>query len=406
MAAVAAGTGRDAKVIGLICFPHLLSHLYFLVLPPLFPVLKQAFAVSYTELGLALTVFGAAAGLGQTPVGFLVDRIGGRALLIGGLVLQAGAVAMIGLAESYWQVLALCTVAGIAHTVFHPADYAILSAAVERSRLGRAYGIHSFTGNIGFVAAPVIMVTITELWHWRAAFVIVGAVGLAFALVLWWKRDLLGDDLREAAERRSARDNAGDNAGDKGGLALLVSLPILMCFAFFVLQMMGMGGLRTFLVATLDALFATPLAEVNTALFGLLVGSAAGILLGAGLADRFGPRVATAFATLLPASALIFVIGSVPMPLVLLTGVLALIGFLQGFLIPSRDLLIRSVTPDGSMGKVMGFVSSGANLAGGLVPLLFGWILDTYEPVWIFWLSALFVAGALFTFVTVKGRFG
>lgn len=408
MAGLTAAVPRDVKVIGLVCFPHMLSHAYYLVLAPVFPVLKSALGVSYTELGLVMTIFGLVSGLGQTPVGFVVDRIGGRPLLIAGLAVEAAAIGMVGLITDYWQLVALFAVAGIAHTVFHPADYAILSAAVRKGMLGRAFGIHSMTGSIGFALAPVIMVAVTELWHWRAAFFVMGAIGLLFCLLLWRHRDLLDDDraARRAADARPPVAPAdGPTSPRKDGVALLLSLPILMCFMFFVLQMMGLGGLQSMLVATLDTLFATPLAIANTALTGLIIGRVLGIMVGADLADRFGPRISTAFVTLLPAALLVVLIGGVEMSIAPLTAVLAVIGFLQGFLIPSRDLLIRSVTPDGSMGKVMGFVSSGANLAGGVVPLLFGWILDNYAAGWIFWISAIFIAGALFTFVTVKGRF-
>jgi len=191
----------------------------------------------------------------------------------------------------------------------------------------------------------------------------------------------------------------------RAGVRFLLSAPILMCFFFFVLQMAGAGGLRSFTVAALDQLFSTPLAVVNTALFGLLVGSAVGTLAGAGYADRAGPRIGTAVMTLGPAALLIALVGTVPMPFVLLTAVLAAVGFATGFLLPSRDLLLRSVTPDGAMGRAMGFVSSGANLAGGLVPVVFGWVLDNFSPRWTFWIAAAFIALALLTFSTVKGRY-
>lgn len=408
MAGMTAAVPRDAKVIGLVCVPHMLSHAYFLILSPLFPVLKDVFDVSYTQLGLILTCFGLAAGLAQTPVGFVVDRMGARRLLIAGLACQGVLIALIGTTTEYWHLLVLFALVGLANTVYHPADYAILSAAVDRSRLGRAFGLHALTGTIGFVIAPVIMVTVTELWHWRAAFFVMGTIGMLFALLLWRHGDLLDDrtESREPTEDRPETGAGGESVSPgKDGLRLLLSPPILMCFLYFVFQMMGTGGLRTFLVAALDSMFGIPLTEVNTALAGLLIGSALGILVGSDVADRVGPRTMTAVLTLLPAAALVALIGSVEMSTVVLTGVLAIAGFLQGFLVPSRDLLIRSVTPDGSMGKVMGFVSSGANLAGGLVPLLFGWILDNFAPGWIFWVSAIFIGCALFTFTTVKGRY-
>ena len=400
MATLDAAVSRDAKVVALVCVPHMMSHAYFLVLPTLFPLLKAALDLSYTDLGLALTAFGLAAGLGQLPVGFLVDWIGGRPLLILGMAVQGTAIGLIGFSDAYWQILVLMGIAGLAHTVYHPADYAILTATVDPRRMGRAYGVHAFTGNLGFAIAPVFMVTVSALWDWRAAFAAIGAIGVLVAAVLFLYRDLLRQD-----RRRGTPGERSAPVGAKAGLRFLISAPILVCFAFFVLQMAGSGGLRSFTVAALDQLFSTPLAVVNTALFGLLVGSAIGTLAGAGYADRVGPRIGTAVLTLGPAALLIVLVGAVPMPLILLTAVLAAIGFALGFLMPSRDLLLRSVTPDGAMGRAMGFASSGANLAGGLVPILFGWMLDNFDPRWIFWVAAAFVAMALLTFSTVKGRY-
>lgn len=403
MAQISATFGRDSKVIALVCIPHMLSHAYFLVLPPLFPLLKVAFGVSYTELGFALSVFGLAAGFGQIPVGFLVDRIGGRVLLIAGMALQGTAIALIGVTDSFWQLVVLCGLAGAAHTVYHPADYAILTATVEKSRLGRAYGVHSFTGTLGFAIAPVFMVTMAELWHWRAAFLAIGAVGVAVSLLLFLNRGLLDQDRLNKQARAEAGGDATD--GTRAGIGLLLSAPVLMCFLFFVVQMSGVGGLRAFVVAALDQLFSTPLTVVNSALFGLVAGSSIGILLGAQLADRFGPRIGTALLTLGPAALLTVLIGLVPMSPLALVCTLTAIGFFSGFILPSRDLLLRSVTPDGAMGRVMGFVSSGANLAGGLVPLAFGWILDNYTANWVFWISGLLIGVALLTFLTVRERF-
>ena len=76
MTAAAVELRRDIKVMSLIGLAHGLSHFYQLVLPPLFPLLKDAFGVSYTELGLMMTVFYVMSGVFQTPAGFLVDRWG------------------------------------------------------------------------------------------------------------------------------------------------------------------------------------------------------------------------------------------------------------------------------------------------------------------------------------------
>ena len=73
------------KVVGLISMGHFVSHFYMLLIPPLFPILKDEFGVSYTELGIAIAVFSVVTGLTQTPVGFLVDRFGARKILLCGM---------------------------------------------------------------------------------------------------------------------------------------------------------------------------------------------------------------------------------------------------------------------------------------------------------------------------------
>ena len=154
MASVAAAGGRDLRVIGVISIGHFSSHFSHLVLPPLFPLLHAEFDVSWTALGLMLALYGLVSGAVQIPLGFWVDRFGARAVLLGGFGLQALAIAACGLAPSYWPLLALMVVAGIGNAVFHPADYAILSARIPDKRVGRAFGTHLFASYVGWMIGP------------------------------------------------------------------------------------------------------------------------------------------------------------------------------------------------------------------------------------------------------------
>ncbi len=399
---------RDWAVTGLVSYPHMFSHIYFLVLPPLFPLLKAEFGVSYAALGLLMTAFGVVAGLGQTPIGFVVDRIGARPVLVGGILLQAGSVVAMGFAHSYWQLLVLYTLAGVGHTVYHPADFAILAAQVQKSRLGRAIGIHSFGGNLGWALTPLFMIGVASIWNWRVAMVAIGALGLAIVPVILWQRGLVagGADLDRAVRAETGRKPPRPRASTREGLAFLLSAPIMMCFAFYVLQGVGFGGLRTFFVAAAGAAHDVPLTVANSALSAMMLGSAIGILFGGWLADRIGARLSVVFASLGIAGALVAVVGMVALPAAVLIAAMSITGFTQGMYNPIRDLTVRSVTPDGDLGKVMGFVSSGMNLAGGIMPLVFGWVMDQGEPRLIFWLVAFFVIAAMFTFTGVKGRLG
>ncbi len=400
--------GKDAKIIGLVCFPHLMSHAYWLAIPPMYLALIQAFELAgdraWTQIALVTTVFATATFVVQTPVGFVVDRVGARFVLVGGLALEAAAIGLIGVATSYWHLLVLAALAGIGHTVFHPADYAILSSRVSRDRMGRAFSIHSATGYVGFVVAPVFMTGVAELWHWRASFLLIGSVGLLAALLLLVQGGLLRDG--DGEPPASAGGEPEPPASTAGGLGLLLSVPVMMCFLYFVLHQMGSGGIRTFLVAALGDLHGTPEIVAATALTAFTAGSVLGILSGGFVADRFGPRVATALATLVPACAIIWLLGWTDVGGLALAPLLALAGFLIGLLIPSRDLLLRAVTPRGSMGKVMGFASTGSNLGGALIPLALGFAMDAFGGSWVFWISGLFVAAACLTFVAARGRYG
>ena len=107
----APGRGQ-ARVMGLIALAHGASHFYQLALPPLFPHLKEAFAVSYTELGTLMTVFYVSSGLSQTAAGFLVDRFSARTVLLSGLALLCVAIVLMGFASAFWMLFPLAVLAG------------------------------------------------------------------------------------------------------------------------------------------------------------------------------------------------------------------------------------------------------------------------------------------------------
>jgi predicted MFS family arabinose efflux permease len=396
MGRLAAFPAQEIKVIGLISFGHMMSHFFFFVMPPLFLSLKQEFEVSYAVLALPMAAYALAAGVTQTPVGFLIDRIGARKLLILGSGIQGLSVAAIGFTDTFWQLMALYTITGIANTVFHPADYGILSGSVAKERLGRAYSMHLFSGNLGWVLVPGVMIGLTALFDWRTAFIIVGMVGFVFALVVCAMSGNLSEEVADRDKDAARLDH--DSHSVRQGLRLLMSYPIMMCMLFYVMLTIGFTGVRSFIVVALNQLYGMSEILGNTILTGFMAGSAAGVLVGGLVADRYGPRIATAFATLVSAGIMLIIVGSYQLPAAVILVAITLSGALQGVLLPSRDLLIRAVTPQGSMGKVLGFLTTGMMLAAAAVQPVFGWLMDIQEPRWVFWLSAIFVIGGLFCF--------
>lgn len=400
MTVAAESMGRDIRVIGLVSGGHFFSHFYFLVLPPLFPLLKVEFGVSYASLGFFLTAASLATGICQTPVGFLVDRFGARWILLGGLLLHSVAIMAIGFTSSYWAVLVLFMVAGVANTVYHPADYAILNARVTPHRLGRAFSIHTFSGNIAWAIAPAAMVSLTAIWDWRTAVILAGLAGIVTAAVLAFRGADLVDRDGDLENDRATPPPTSEGTQPLSGVQLLMSPPILMAFLFFMFIAMGTGAVRVFSVAALVAIYDTPLEAANGVLTGFLGGAAAGILVGGLLVDRVGKPELTAIAGFLVGAALLAVAGTFSLPIAAMAAVLTGAGFVTGIVQPSRDLLVRRVTPPGSMGKVFAFVSTGLALGGVLMPIAFGWLMDNADPRWVFWLSAIII---LLTVLTVGG---
>lgn len=388
--------GRDARVIGLVGAGHFLSHFYIFLLPPLFPVLKQAFGVSYVELGLIVTVFNVASGLTQAPAGFLVDRFGAATLLIAGLLVEAAAYLGMGLFGTYAAVLVLAAVAGVANSVYHPADYAILSAAVRESRIGRAFSLHTFAGFLGNAATPALVVWVAALANWQTALILAGVFGLICAGLMIANRDLM------EVRPRERRPTAGAQAGNATGLALLLSLPIVMCFLFYVALAMSQSGLSSFAPTAFVQLYGVSVAEAGMLLTVFATGNAAGILAGGQIADRTSRHEVVAVAGFIATAGLMLVIAWVPLPVALLVGLLAVAGVLYGLIMPSRDMLVRAVTPPGSMGKVFGFVSTGLNVGAAVTPAAIGWVMDQGRPSLLFVVSAAFMVVAILTVIGAR----
>jgi FSR family fosmidomycin resistance protein-like MFS transporter len=386
---------RDGKVIGLISIAHFTSHFYMLLLPPLFAYIRTDYGVGYAELGIAISVFNVVSAMLQTPAGFLVDRIGAPKVLIAGLIIGAGGVTLVAAIPAYWALVAGFAIAGLANTVYHPTDYSILSHRVAAKRIGQAFSIHSCFGMLGSAAAPAAMLVLASRFGWRSGLLAAAGLAIAVAVLLIVQMPALAGRDSSATQARSTAKRDGEESDWR----LLSSRPILRNLFFFVLLSIAGGGLSSFSVVALGELYGTPLTVANLALSGFLLMNAAGILLGGVIADRTTQHNRVAAVGFAGSALVVLSIGMVGFGSALLIASMAFAGLLNGIIVPSRDMMVRAVTPAGAFGKVFGFVSTGFNLGGIVAPLIFGWLMDQQQPRAVF---VLVVACILLSLVSVS----
>ena len=395
--AAISGFRQDAQVISLVGVAHGVSHFFHLILAPLFPWLKDAFSLSYAELGLLMTVFFVVSGIGQALAGFVVDRVGARAVLFSGIGFLGLSALVLSQANSYPMLLAGSMLAGVGNSVFHPADFTLLNKRVSAPRLGHAFSVHGISGNLGWAAAPVFLTAMAGLFDWRIALLSAAAVPFAVLALLVVYRDLLRTDDISAAVTASKKSDSGD-----GHLLAFMRLPaVWMCFAFFFITAMALGGIQSFSSSSLRELYGMSLASATTGYTAYMLASAAGMVWGGFLASRtlrHDRTIAIAF-TAAGIFALVIAAGVVP-PMVAVA-LMGAIGFGAGVAGPSRDLLIRSAAPKNATGRVYGVVYSGLDIGLAAAPVLFGALMDAGHPSMVFVGIGLFQCLAILTAVGV-----
>jgi MFS family permease len=366
------------RTLTLISIAHWISHYYMLVLPMLFPFLKQQLGVGYVELGLALTVTAVVCSLTQTPLGYVVDHFGARKILLLGLVVHGAAFTLLAVHLTYAWLIAASVLFGVANSVYHPADYAILSEHMDEARMGRAFSIHSFAGYLGFAAAPPIVAALAAATGGTGAMMVSGAMGLLIAALL----TVVG--VPEAGARRGAGGAAATRTS-------ILTPALIVLTIFFMLLGLSVAGISNFGVVALMNGYGESFSVANVALTAFLGASAAGVLFGGYLADRTSRHGQVAAGCFIIEALIVILIAAFTLPPIALVAAMTAAGLLGGVIAPSRDMLVRNAAPPGAAGRAFGLVSTGFNLSSVLSPLLFGWIMDQHMPRFVFGASAAFM---------------
>ena len=383
---------RTTRVNLLIGNGHFLSHFYVLCLPPMFLAWQSAFDVSFAQLGMTIALMSGTTAILQTPVGFLVDRHGARPYLVGGALLMSLSIAAMGLATSFWQVLALATLSGVGNAVIHPSDYAILSGSIDKDRMGRSFALHTFSGNLGFSAAPPVVALLMVALGWRGSLILVGLLGVPVVAAILLQSGILKDQVRHEPHHGGPR-HAGPHPS---GRELLLSRTMLLFFAFFLLGSMAGAGVQSWLITVLHTLKGMTLEAASTSLTAYMAGSTAGVLVGGWFADTHKRHVLAFAVVLTVASAgLTLAVGWLALPGFAVIALMFGSGLALGSSRTPRDVMLKDAAPPGQIGKVFGFVSAGLPLGSALTPVPFGFLIDRGHPEFILVLVAALLLASL-----------
>jgi FSR family fosmidomycin resistance protein-like MFS transporter len=386
----------DVRVIGLISLAHGSSHFFHLILPAMFPWLKGAFALSYAELGLLMSIFFVVSCVVQASSGFLVDRIGARPVLFAGVGLLALAALTYSQSNGYAMLILGAVIAGCGNGIFHPVDYTLINHKISPPNLPYAYSMHGVTGYLGWAAAPAFMVGIAELSDWRIAFLAASCLEALVLLVLWLNRNQLIDNVQARRADSDANAQASTISGQANSAFAFLKLPaVWLCWMFFFFSMASTSSLQSFAPSALLNIYGVAISAGSYYITLLALGSAVGVLFGGYLTAKLKTpeKIVSSCLALTILMCLLLASGFVPVNIIPI--LFCAMGFGYGVLAPSRDLLVKQVTPQGVSGRVYGIVYSGIDLGAAVGPFIFGFFMDAGLP------KALFIGIALFQLMII-----
>ena len=390
---------QDFLLITLLGVAHGLSHYFHLVIPALFPWIIPEFGTSYAQMGAVMTVFFIVSSLGQATSGVLVDKLGPKVCLYGGVGLLMVSGFLFSVAQNYLWFYPVAAFAGLGNSVFHPTDYSIMNRCITNERLPFAFSIHSVVGNIGWAVAPVLMVGVaTFTGSWRLAAATSGAMALIVLAVLLMNNSLF--DRALASGNGLTQEQKKEEKGD-AGFGFLKLLVIWLCFLFFFCNSFALGILQNFAPSLFNATYHVGLEIATGGLTAYMIGSIIGVLSGAYVAKVFKRSDHVIAASMSVSAVMSILLASQGLGPWCVLPLMFLMGLGVGVATPSRDLLIRGACMKflgtNSFGRVYGFTYCGMDVGQTLAPLVAGPLLDAGFFSLALVLVGVFQTGALLT---------
>ncbi|MGE3915758.1 MAG: MFS transporter [Hyphomicrobiaceae bacterium] len=364
--------GARKRVLGATCGAHAVHDGIADALYVLLPIWASSFGLSYAAAGSLKSAYSIALAALQMPAGMLAERLGERLLLGVGTVAAGAAFALAAWAPGYAALFALILATGVASAVQHPIGSSLIAKAYDGGGRRSALGVYNFAGDVGKMAAAVLIGAGAAWYGWRAITlgygIAVAAVGIAVLIVLGpARRSAL------AGPRSVAPPDPKDAAGGRQpGFGFTDARGYAILSAIQVVDSAGRVGVLTLVPFLLVAKGAST-ATAGLALTLLFAGGAAGKLACGLLAERLG-LLATVMLTEVMTAVLIVAVILSPLPLAL--ACLPVLGIaLNGTSSVLYGTVSEFVRAD-RQARAFGLFYSLGSAAGATAPVLFGLVSD------------------------------
>lgn len=365
------------SVLFSIAFAHLLNDLMQAVIPAAYPILKENFSLSFTQIGLITFVFQLTASLLQPFIGFYTDKKPKPYSLVISMLFTIVGLGLLSIASSFWMILISVAFVGIGSSIFHPeaSRVAFLGSGGKR---GLAQSIFQLGGNAGSAIGPLLVALIVAphgqsyvIW-----FVIAGFIGiLILSRIAVWYQDHMA--LR-AAKKVSLEEETVPLSNRKITISIIVLLFLIFSKFFY------MASMSSYFTFYLMSKFSMTVQDSQLYLFIFLASVAAGTLIGGPLGDHFGRKYIIWFS----------ILGAAPFTLLLpyanlfWTGILAVvIGVIIASAFSAILVFAQELKP-GKVGMISGLFFGFAFGMGGLGSAILGYVADKTSIEYVFTISS------------------
>ena len=387
----AAGAGPAYVVLGGISFSHFLNDTMQSLIPSVYPILKESYALDFAQIGMITLAFQVTASLLQPVIGYFTDKKPQPFSLSIGMGFTFFGLLLLSVAAQYGVILIAACLVGLGSSIFHPEATRIARMA-SGGRFGFAQSVFQVGGSFGTAMGPILAALIVVpfgqpsiAWFSSIAFL---AIVVLWRIGLWYRPQI-------AARRLSKAETHPDAPGSR---RVMVALFILVMLMFS--KQVYTSSLSSYYTFYLIEKFNVSTQIAQLYLFIFLAATAAGTYFGGPLGDRFGRRYVIWFS----------ILGALPFTLALpyagLYGgavLTILIGFIIASATPSIIVFAQELMPH-RFGLISGIFYGLAFGFGGLGAAVLGRVADHTGISFVYQICAFLPAIGLLAVFLPKMR--